>query len=207
VDDAGENSIAVASGANSELGPDAVEPLARVLEDGDVLLLQLEIPLATVEAAARIAVARHARVILNPAPAQPVPDDLLATVSMLTPNEHEVKRLTGIDSTDEIALTRAAAILGERGVRDLLITLGARGVFAWAGGASELVPAFPVDAVDTTAAGDVFSGVLAVALVEGQPAREAVRFASAAAALAVTRMGAQASAPRRAEIEAFLREH
>jgi ribokinase len=206
VDDSGENSIAVASGANSELGPDAVEPLARILDAGDVLLLQLEIPLATVEAAARIGVKQQARVILNPAPAQAVPDSLLATVSMVTPNEHEVKQLTGVDSSDEMALTRAAAVLGERGVRDLLITLGARGVFASADGVSELVPAFTVDAVDTTAAGDVFSGALAVALVEGRSSRDAVRFASAAAALSVTRMGAQASAPRRAEIEAFLRE-
>jgi ribokinase len=207
VDDTGENSIAVAPGANSELGPDAVEPLARILEPGDVLLLQLEIPLVTVEAAARIAAKQQARVILNPAPAQAVPASLLAMVSMLTPNEHEVKQLTGVDPSDGMALTRAAALLRNRGVRDLLITLGPRGVFASAEGVSERVPAFTVEAVDTTGAGDVFSGTLAVALVEGQPWRDAVRFASAAAALSVTRMGAQASAPRRAEIEAFLREH
>jgi ribokinase len=207
VDDSGENSIAVAPGANSELGPEAVEPLASALEPGDVLLLQLEIPLTTVEAAARIAVSRRARVILNPAPAQTLPESLLAAVSVLTPNEHEVEQLTGMHAADEIALRNAAAALRKRGVRELLITLGARGVFASLDGISELVPAFRVDAVDTTAAGDVFSGALAAALVEGRSTRHAVRFASAAAALSVTKTGAQASAPRRAEIEAFLREH
>ena len=112
-----------------------------------------------------------------------------------------------MDVSDEVALTRAAAALHERGVRDVLVTLGARGVFVSADGRSELVPACRVDAVDTTAAGDVFNGSLAVALVEQRPLGDAVRFASAAAALSVTRMGAQASAPWRAEIETFLREH
>lgn len=205
VDDRGENSIAVAAGANRELRPEDAAPLARMLEEGDVILLQLEIPLATVEAAARLAVKRHARVILNPAPAQMLPDSLLAAVSLLTPNEREVEQLTGVDVRDEMALMRAAAALHERGVRDVLITLGARGIFVSADGIAELVPGFKVDAVDTTAAGDVFNGSLAVALGEGRSTRDAVRFASAAAALSVTRIGAQASAPSRADIEAFLR--
>lgn len=205
VDDTGENSIAVAAGANSALRPEDVEPLARIVEGGDVILLQLEIPLPTVEAAARLAVKRHARVILNPAPAQPLPDSLLATASLVTPNEWEVEPLTGVGAGDEIALTRAAGVLHERGVRDVVITLGARGVFASADGVSELVPAFRVEAIDTTAAGDVFNGAVAVALVEGRPVGDAVRFGSAAAALSVTRLGAQSSAPSRAEIEAFLR--
>ena len=207
VDDTGENSIAVAAGANSALGPDDVDPLARILEAGDVILLQLEISLATVEAAARIALQRRARVILNPAPAQALPASLLRTVSLLTPNEREAEHLTGMDVSDEMTMTRAAAALHERGVRDVLITLGARGVFTSTDGVSDMVPAFKVQAVDSTAAGDVFNGALAVALVEERPRRDAVRFASAAAALSVTRMGAQASAPRRAEVEAFLREH
>jgi ribokinase len=207
VDERGENSIAVAAGANSELRPEDVEPLAQTLEDGDVILLQLEIPLVTVEAAMRVAVQHHARIILNPAPAQPLPDTILAAVSLLTPNEWEVEQLTGVISRGQVPLSRAAEALHDHGVRSVLITLGARGVFASADGVQELVPAFRVEAVDTTAAGDVFNGTLAVALVEGQSLRDAVRFSNAAAALSVTRMGAQASAPWRAEIEAFLREN
>ena len=207
VDDQGENSIAVAAGANGELGPEDVEPLARVLGQGDVVVLQLEIPLQTVEAAARLAATREARLILNPAPARMLPDTLLSHVSLITPNEGEAEQLTGVDLSDEVALTRAVAALHERGVRNVVVTLGARGVFVSADGESELVPACRVNVVDTTAAGDVFNGSLAVALVEQRPLGVAVRFASAAAALSVTRMGAQASAPWRAEIETFLREH
>ena len=207
VDDEGENSIAVAAGANGELRPEDVEPLGRVLGPGDVVLLQLEIPLQTVEAAARLAATREARLILNPAPARMLPDTLLSRLSLITPNEGEAEQLTAVDVSDEAALARAAAALHGRGVRDVLVTLGARGVFVSADGRSELVSACRVDAVDTTAAGDVFNGSLAVALVEQRSLGDAVRFASAAAALSVTRMGAQASAPQRAEIETFLREH
>jgi ribokinase len=206
VDEAGENSIAVASGANSELHPRDIEPLARILEAGDVMLLQLEIPLATVKAAARLAASQRARVILNPAPAQAIPGSLLAGTWLLTPNEREAEQMTGIAVSGELALSRAAAALHVRGVPGVLITLGARGVFASADGVGELVPAFKADVVDTTAAGDVFNGALAVALVEGGSTLESVRFANAAAALSVTRAGAQASAPTRQEIEAFLRE-
>jgi ribokinase len=207
VDDGAENSIAVAPGASSELGPEDVQPLAGILGAGDVILLQLEIPLATVEAATRVALKQRAQVILNPAPAQALPDSLLGAVSLLTPNELEVEQLTGVSAADEDGLTHAAVALHERGVRGVLITLGARGVFASATRASALVPGFKVEAVDTTAAGDVFNGALAVGLVEERSLRDAVRFASAAAALSVTRMGAQASAPWRAEIEAFLRDY
>lgn len=207
VDETGENSIAVAAGASRALRPEDVEPLAPVLHAGDVILMQLEIPLVTVEATARFAATEHAQVILNPAPAQALPDSLLATVSLLTPNEREAEQLTGVAVSDEGTLTRAAAALHQRGVRGVLITLGARGVFASVDGISELVPGFRVEAVDTTAAGDVFNGSLAVALVEGRAPRDAVRFANAAAALSATRMGAQASAPSRAEIETFLREN
>lgn len=205
VDAAGENSIAVASGANRELRPEHVDPLARIIEAEDVLLLQLEIPLATVEAATRVAANRGARVILNPAPAQPLPDSLFRTVSLLTPNEREVEQLTGVGASDELSLRRAAAALRARGVRDVLITLGGRGVFVSAVDVSKMVPAFGVDAVDSTAAGDVFNGALAVALMERRALPEAVSFASAAAAISVTRRGAQTSAPHRAEIEALLR--
>lgn len=205
-DGSGENAIAVAPGANLALTTDDVSALAGVLEPDDVVLLQLEIPLETVEAAARIAVSRGARVILNPAPAQALPDSLLATASMLTPNEAEAEQLCGVPVGDAAGLELAAAALHSRGSRDVLITLGARGVFLSGAVGSELLPGFGVEAVDSTAAGDVFNGALAAALVEGQPVRSAVRFASAAAAISVTRVGAQASAPSRDEIEMFLRD-
>ena len=206
VDDAGENSIAVASGANAALGPADVAPLAARLAPGDVVLVQLEIALETVAAAVDLATARGARVILNPAPARALPDGLLRDVSILTPNEQEAAQLAGLEPGEGDGLSRAARALHARGVRDVLITLGARGVYASTAEAVALEPAFRVDAVDTTAAGDVFNGALAVALIEGRSSREAIRFASAAAALSVTRPGAQASAPRRAEIEALLHE-
>ncbi len=207
VDNAGENSIAVAAGANRELRPADLEPLASILGARDALLVQLEIPIETVEAAIRLAARQHARVMLNPAPAQTLPDSLLAAVSLLTPNEQEMRQLTGVDVRDETSLARAAGTIHARGVRDVIITLGARGAFASFDGVSELEPAFMVDAIDTTAAGDVFSGALAVALVEGRSTRESLRFANAAAALSVTKIGAQASAPRREEIDAFLGHH
>jgi len=204
VDDAGENSIAVASGANGELRPGDVNDVAATLGPDDVVLLQLEVPLATVEHAARAAAMRGARVILNPAPARPVPDALLSSVSLLTPNELEAAQLTGLAVRDAESCARAAAALHARGAGDLVITLGSRGAFSPTASRSELVPAFPVDAVDTTAAGDVFNGALAVALVERRALREAIQFAAAAAALSVTRAGAQTSAPNRWEIETFL---
>jgi ribokinase len=206
VDEAGENSIAVASGANAALGPADLAALATQIGPRDVLLVQLEIAIETVAAAVEVARSHGARVILNPAPARALTDDLLAAVSILTPNEQEAAQLTGVEVGDAAGLGRAAEVLHGRGVRDVLITLGPRGVYVSAAGASALVPAFRVDAVDTTAAGDVFNGALAVALIEARPLHDAVRFASAAAALSVTRAGAQASAPRRMEIEAMLHE-
>jgi ribokinase len=204
VDEAGENSIAVASGANTALAPADVDPLASRLGAGDVLLVQLEIPLETVCAAVQAAAARGARVILNPAPARTLPDTLLGAVTVITPNEQEAAQLTGVDAGEAGGLERMASALHRRGAREVLITLGARGVYASADGAAGLEPAFPVQAIDTTAAGDVFNGALAVAMIEGRTTREAIRFASAAAALSVTRAGAQASAPRRADIAVLL---
>jgi ribokinase len=204
VDDAGENSIAVAGGANNDLRPADVEPLRELLQADDVLLVQLEIPLETVERVAQIASTQQVRTILNPAPARKLPDSLLASVAVITPNELEVEQLTDVRPTNEVELARSAATLHERGVRDVLITLGARGVFTSSAGSSQQVPGFNVDAIDTTAAGDVFNGALAVALVEGRSLRDSVIFANAAAALSVTRMGAQASAPLRREVEAVL---
>ena len=207
VDDAGENVIAVAPGANAALRPEDVEPIDAILATGDVVLVQLEIPAATVEATARIARRCGARLILNPAPARSLGDALLGAVSMITPNEHEAAQLLGHGAAGAVDPASAAAWLHARGVPDVLITLGASGVHVSAGGVATRLPAFAVDAVDTTAAGDVFNGALAVALIEGRSAIEAARFGCAAAAISVTRPGARESAPRRGEIDAWLNRH
>jgi ribokinase len=206
VDDAGENAIAVAAGANGELRPAHVQPMVDRLAPGDVLLLQLEIPIAAVLTAATLAHARGARVVLNPAPAplDGLPDELVRAVMLLAPNEHEAGQLTGVRVDDAVGLAQAAAVFHRRGVPHVLITLGARGVFVSGDGHSRLLPALRAAAIDTTAAGDVFCGALAAALTEGHSVEEAARFAVAAAAISVTRPGAQASAPRRAEIDALL---
>lgn len=204
VADDGENSIGVASGANGLLSPADVEQAKDVIGSADVLVMQLETPVETVHAAARIAAARGVRVILNPAPAQPLDDALLKLVSVLTPNETEAELLTGIKVEDDHAAKRAADALLAKGVQTVLITLGPRGAWVATRDGGELVAGFVVKAVDTTAAGDVFNGAFAVGLSEGKPLQNAVRFANAAAALSVTKLGAQPSAPTRAEIEAFL---
>ena len=201
----GENSIVVASGANGRLSPADVQVARGAIASAAVLLCQLETPIETVKAAVEMAAGAGVRVILNPAPARPLDDDLLRHVSVLTPNETEAELLTGVKVDDDRAAAKAAGVLRKRGVKTVLITLGARGTFACADGIEQLVPAFKVEPVDTTAAGDVFNGALAVALAEGRPLPEAVRFANAAGAISVTRLGAQPSAPKRAEIESLLR--
>lgn len=204
VDERGENSISVASGANALLSVADVGTAAGAFAAADIVLLQLESPLGTVEAAAGEAGKRGVPVILNPAPARELGDALLAGVSVLTPNEHEAELLTGIAVRDGRSAREAARRLLDRGPRTVVVTLGERGVYALSEGFDGAVPAFPVRAVDTTAAGDVFNGALAVALAEKLALPEALRFAQAAAAVSVTRPGAQPSAPTRAEIEALL---
>lgn len=202
---AGENSIAVASGANLRLSPRDVARAHGVFRKGGTLLVQLESPLSAVVSAVNAASKSGMRVILNPAPAQPLPDSLLRKLDILTPNEHEAESLTGIKVDGNAAAGRAADRLRRRGVKTVIITLGARGAFVCGKDCRTLVPAFKAKAVDTTAAGDVFNGALAVALSEDRPLLEAVRFAQAAAAIAVTRIGAQTSAPTRAEVERLLK--
>lgn len=201
----GENSIGVAGGANQRLSPGDVAAAGRSISRARILLLQLETPLRTVAAAARIARRAGVPVILNPAPARPLPDALLRRVSLLTPNESEASLLTGIRVTGLASARRAAAALLARGVGTVIITLGAKGALVADRAGSRLVEGFRVKAVDTTAAGDVFNGALAVALAEEAPLLEAVRFAHAAAALSVTRRGAQPSIPTRREISRMLR--
>lgn len=206
VDEKGENSIAVASGCNACLSPQDVDKAAKAISSARILLMQLEVPIDTVRTAAEIASAHGVEVLLNPAPAQPLDDDLLRKISLLTPNETEAEMLTGIKVEDDQSAAEAAEALRSRGVKTVFITLGARGVYAAAPEFRGIIPAFEVKAEDTTAAGDVFNGVLAVSLAEGECLLDAVRFASAAAALSVTRMGAQTSAPYRKEIEEFLKK-
>lgn len=203
----GENCIAVSGGANTRLSPADVRKARTVIAKASAVLLQLETPLETVQAAAEIAGRAGVRVILNPAPARPLPDDLLRGVSILTPNETEAELLTGVRVSNETSAAKAADRLLGRGVGAVILTLGPRGALVADPEVRQLVPGFKVKAVDTVAAGDVFNGALAVALGEGRPLLEAVRFANAAAAISVTRPGAQPSAPRRVEIERFLAKY
>ena len=200
----GENSIAVASGANGRLMPADVRKANPMFDRAAVLVMQLETPLETVQAAADIAARNGLRTILNPAPARPLPDELLKKVSILTPNETEAEFLTGVKVDSEVSAAKAADKLLARGVSTVILTLGSRGAFLADGKNKQLIRGFKVKAVDTTAAGDIFNGALAVALAEGQALKSAVSFGNAAAAISVTRLGAQPSAPLRKEIEKFL---
>jgi ribokinase len=206
VDEHGENSIAVASGANNNLGKADLEAARAAFQTADTVLMQLEIPLETVEAAARMAREQGIRVILNPAPACTLSDALLQNVSILTPNETEAELLTGIIVQDETSARKAAEVLIGKGVKTVILTLGAAGAYLHTDTFQGMIPSYPVEPVDTTAAGDTFNGVLAVALAEGRSLEQAVTFANAAAALSVTKLGAQPSAPDRESVEAFLSE-
>jgi len=200
----GENSIAVASGANARLSVEDVTQAKPVITSADIVLMQLESPLETVREAAKIASSAGVPVVLNPAPARALGDDILRRVAYLTPNETEAEILTGITLIQKSDLAKAADVLLAKGVKAVLITLGAKGVFVATAEKKEVVAAFKVIPVDTTAAGDAFNGALAVALAEGRPLLKAARFANAAAALATTRMGAQPSLAIRTEIENLL---
>ena len=200
----GENCIGVAPGANAALSARDVRASAAAFQGAGWLLTQLETPLPAVSAAVDMAVRGGVRVILNPAPARPLPGTLLKRLHILTPNESEASALTGRRVSGERGAARAAAALRARGVRTVIVTLGRRGAYAAGSDYEGLVPGFRVRAVDTTAAGDVFNGALAVALSENKALPDAVRFANAAAALSTTRPGAQPSAPRRREIDRFL---
>jgi len=204
VADDGENSIAVASGANANLSVDDVLKAKDVIAKADIVVMQLEIPIETIHAAAGLAAENGVKVILNPAPAQPLSDDLLKLVSILTPNETEAELLTGVQVTDLESAKQAAEKLHAKGISMVIITLGANGVYASTPEFTGAVPGFKVKALDTTAAGDVFNGALAVALAGNKSLTDAIRFANAAAAISVTKLGAQPSAPDLDSINTFL---
>ncbi|CAI2532583.1 Ribokinase [Serratia fonticola] len=202
----GENVIGIDAGANAAVTPDYLNRYRQRVIDADALLMQLESPLETVIAAAKLAKQHQTQVILNPAPACELPNELLAMIDMITPNETEAQRLTGIAVNNDADAERAANILHDKGIGCVIITLGSRGVWLSENGKGKLVPGFKVKALDTIAAGDTFNGALVTALLEGKVMSDAVRFAHAAAAIAVTRPGAQPSVPWREEIDAFLQQ-
>jgi ribokinase len=207
--DSGENAITVASGANAELRPADLEEIEEPFLEADYMLIQLETPLDTVRKAVELCSELNTRVILNPAPAAELPDEILNRVSIITPNELEAERLTGITVIDEPTAAEAADALHKRGIDTVIITLGATGAYLSdrATGIRKIVPGFSVSAVDTTAAGDVFNGQLAVSLAEGKPLERAIVESHGAAALSVQKLGAQSSIPRREETDNYLKEN
>ncbi|MBS5775763.1 MAG: ribokinase [Enterobacter cloacae] len=200
----GENVIGIHAGANAALSTERVAEQQTLIANASALLMQLESPVESVLAAARIAQQNQTTVALNPAPARQLPDELLALVDIITPNETEAEKLTGIAVSSDEDAARAARVLHDKGIRTVIITLGSRGVWASVNGEGKRIPGFKVKAIDTIAAGDTFNGALMTALLEEKPLDEAIRFAHAAAAIAVTRKGAQPSVPWRNEIDDFL---
>ncbi len=204
VDERGENSIVVASGANARLSPADMERTTEEISSAGVLLVQLESPLDAIYAAISKAHHNGTKVILNPAPAQPLDQKFLKEIDIITPNKVEAEMLTGIKVTDEESLRLISRKFFEFGINHVLITLGSKGVFIGSQHSMELIPAFKVRTIDSTGAGDVFSGSLAAFLSEEMSIDNAVKMANASASISVTRMGAQNSAPRRKEIEDFM---
>lgn len=204
VDGKAENRIVVAPGANGNLREEDIDKARLAVEKSEFVLLQLEIPMTTVEYAARMAASLGKKVIVNPAPACPLSEELLRDVYLITPNETEAGILTGITIVDNDSAIKAAEALLGLGVQNVVITLGEKGALVYNAEVSMFVPAYQVKAVDTTAAGDVFNGALAVALSEGRTLPDAARFACAASAISVTRMGAQNSVPSRDELDNYI---
>ena len=203
VDENAENCIVVASGANANLSPENLSKAESAIDDAEFILMQLEIPIETVEYVADTAHKKNKKVILNPAPAQKLSKELLKNLYMITPNETEAELISGIKISDEQSVLEAAKKISEMGVDNVIITLGAKGAFVYSDHICEIVPTVKVKAIDTTAAGDIFNGSLTVALAENRSLIESVRFACKASAISVTRIGAQSSAPYRNEVDIF----
>lgn len=203
VDDKAENSIVVASGANGDLDIEDIETLAPAIRRSSILLLQLEIPMKTVERAAKIAYEAGVMVVLNPAPAAQLSDELMRCVSVLVPNESESSYISGVEVTDADSALKAINIIKSKGAKDIIVTMGSKGSLVCDGKVT-FIPARKVRAVDTTAAGDTFCGALCVALAEGFRLEEAARFATAASSISVQRPGAQDSVPSREEVDSII---
>ncbi|MDW4561041.1 MULTISPECIES: ribokinase [Aeromonas] len=204
VSDEGENSIGLSTEANGALDTAMVKRHEAMIAGAHTLLLQLEVPLESVFEAAKLARSHGTRVVLNPAPAQPLSADLLALVDLITPNQTEAELLTGVKVTGEASAAQASARFHQMGIADVMITLGSQGVYCSNAEQQALIPGFRVEAVDTTAAGDTFNGALLAAELAGADFHSAVRFAHGAAALSVTRFGAQSSIPGKQEVDTFL---
>jgi ribokinase len=208
VDDRSENHIIVIPGANGRIDETDVERLAQCLANAAVLLLQFEVPIVAVQAAAKAAKQAGVKVILDPAPAiADVPAELYTQIDVITPNAIEAEQLVGFPVNTPEHTAQAARILHQRGIETVVIKLGANGVFCSTGNTSFFTPTFPVQAVDTVAAGDAFNGGFAVALAEGQSLQAAIVWGTAAGALSVTKAGAQSSLPDRSTFDTFLKEH
>ncbi len=201
VDGKGENCISVAKSANDTLTPEHIKLVEPHFGSNDFLLMQLETPLETVTYTAAAARAKGMTVILNPAPGRSLPRELLVNVNIIIPNETEAELITGVHIDDEASARRAADSIADMGVDTVIITMGCKGVFVRQSGICDFIPAHKVVASDTTAAGDTFCGAFVVALSEGRTVAEAVRFGNSAAAISVTRVGAQSSVPTREELD------
>ena len=205
IDQKAENCIVVAGGANMYLKPEDIDKAKEEILGGDVVLMQLETPIETVEYAAKMAAEAGVKVILNPAPApaEPLSKELISNLFLITPNRSEASRLTGIEVTDLASAQRAALALYDMGAKNVIVTLGSEGSLVYDGHMMMRVEAIKVEAVDTTAAGDTYNGVLASVIAEGKSLIDAVHEANIAGAISVTRMGAQPAAPTREEIIAM----
>ena len=200
VDSFGENSIIVAPGANRSLSTEDISKAVSKIVEADIILIQLEIPMEAVEYAVELANRYGKKIILNPAPASGLSDSFLSNIHAILPNRIEAEMLSGVKVTDIESAHRAAQIIGERGIENVVITLGKEGAYVKEGEMYTLLPAKEVEAIDTTGAGDVFCGAFSVYLSEGHSLTDAVKFANIAASLAVTRIGAQSAIPYRSEI-------
>ena len=207
IDADGDNSIVLVPQANMRLTVADIERASESIAAADVLLLQLEVPIAASQRAAEIAKSNGATVVLNPAPAQELPDDFLAQVDILTPNEVETESLSGVKVSTAADAERAAKVLLDKGLSAVILTLGERGALLLTPDLTRQVPAYTVEVVDTTAAGDAFCGALATGLAQGENLVDAVAFANAAGALAVTVFGAAPSMPTATQVEAFRGSH
>lgn len=206
VNQEGENEIGIYAGANAAV---TTEHLTQYHEDiihADAILMQLETPLSTIEAAVKLAKQHNTQVVVNPAPAQPLSDEILRHIDIITPNETEAYSLTGITVNTTDDAKQAAQYLHDKGIATVIITLGSKGAWVSVKGEGQLIASYKVKAIDTIAAGDTFNGVLITALLENKPLESAVKYAHAAAAIAVTRCGAQPSVPWRDEIDAFIQQ-